>query len=571
MIYDNKIWKKSWDPHIKELDPKEWETTYLDSIKSTFEEFPDKVALAFIGMEFTYRDLDRYSNKFANMLIDSGFKKGDIVGINLPNIPEYVISILGALKAGCIVSGVSPLSSSIQIQDQLEDLGSKGNKVALVTLDALFEQKILEISPKIIEVPLIIITNIASFLPKVKRIMGKLTRRVPTGKVAFLKDKKVKFFQRHVIDKYPSEPVSVDINPDDVAFIQYSGGTTGPPKGAMITHSNAVADMIITQKWLQWPRGTGVALSGFPFFHIAGLFFCINMIYMAWKQVLIANPRDTNYICKNIANYKPTFLANVPSLYQMLMKNPKFNKLDFSSLTHCFSSASPFPIESQQEFENIIGEGKLVEAYGMTETSPLTTSNPRFGKKKLGSIGLPFNNLDLKLIDPETGDEVPLGKAGEICVRGPMVMKGYFNKPEDTKIAIDADGFMHTGDVAIMDEEGYLRIVDRVKDMIIVGGYKVFSCKLEETLAEHPAVGLVATIGIENPERPGSEIVKAFIQLDPNYKFDGNEKGLKTDIINFAQDHCSPYEVPKIIKIIKEIPLTSVGKIDKIVLRKIDE
>ena len=571
MIYDNKIWKKSWDPHVNDLDPKEWETTYLDSIKSTFEEFPDKVALAFIGLEITYKELDRYSNQFANMLIETGFKKGDIVGINLPNIPEYVIALIGALKVGCIVSGVSPLSSSIQIQDQLEDLGSKGDKVALVTLDALFEQKILDISTKITEVDLIIITNLASFLPKVKRIMGKLTKNVPKGKVPFLKEKKVKFFHRHILDKYSSNPINTKVNVDDVAFIQYSGGTTGPPKGAMITHRNAVADMIITQKWLQWPRGTGVGLSGFPFFHIAGLFFCINMIYMAWTQVLIPNPRDTNYICKNIAKYKPTLLANVPSLYQMLMENPKFNKLDHSSLTHCFSSASPFPIESQQKLENIIGAGKLVEAYGMTETSPLTTCNPRIGKKKLGSIGLPFNNLDLKLIDPETREEVPIGKSGEICVRGPMVMKGYFNKPTETKIAIDADGFMHTGDVAIMDEEGYLRIVDRVKDMIIVGGFKVFSTKLEKTLRKHPAIGLIATIGIENPERPGSEIVKAFIQLKPSYKFDGNEKALKTDIINFAQDHCSPYEVPKIIEIVKEMPVTSVGKIDKIVLRKIEE
>jgi len=406
----------------------------------------------------------------------------------------------------------------------------------------------------------------------VKRILGKLTKKVPKGKVPFLKEKKVKFFLRHILEKYSANPVDIKVDVDDVAFIQYSGGTTGGMmKGAMITHRNAVADMIITQKWLQWPHGTGIGLSGFPFFHIAGLFFCINMIYMAWTQVLIPNPRDTNNICKNIANYKPTFIANVPSLCQMLMNNPKFSKLDHSSLTQCFSSASPFPIESQQEFENIVGEGKLIEAYGMTETSPLTTSNPRFGKKKLGSIGLPFNNVDLKLINTETGEEVPLGKAGEICVRGPMVMKGYFNKPEETKIAIDADGFMHTGDVAIMDEEGYLRIIDRVKDMIIVSGFKVFSTKLEETLAEHPAVRLVATIGVENPERPGSEIVKAFIQLDPRYKFDGNEKALKNDIINFAQDQCSPYEVPKIIEFMKEIPLTSVGKIDKIVLRKDQE
>jgi len=204
----------------------------------------------------------------------------------------------------------------------------------------------------------------------------------------------------------------------------------------------------------------------------------------------------------------------------------------------------------------------------MTETSPLTVMNPMYGKRKLGSIGLPILNVELKLIDPDTGKEVPLGEAGEICVRGPMVMKGYYNKPEETKIAIDKDGYMHTGDVAIMDEEGYLKIVDRTKDMIIVSGFKVFSSKVEDMLAKHPAINMIALIGVPNPDRPGSEIVKAFIQLDPNYEYDGNEEKLKEDITKFAKENLSPYEVPKMIEIVEELPLTVVGKVDKKVLRK---
>ena len=215
----------------------------------------------------------------------------------------------------------------------------------------------------------------------------------------------------------------------------------------------------------------------------------------------------------------------------------------------------------------MVGEGKLLEVYGMTETSPLTTGNPSKGKRKLGSIGLPLLNTELKLVDPDTGEEVPLGDAGEICVRGPQIMKGYLNKPEETKKAIDADGFMHTGDVAVMDEEGYLRIVDRTKDMIIVGGFKVFSTKVEDILSKHPAIGMIALIGLANPDRPGSEIVKAFVQIDTAYEFDGNKDALKEAIINYAKEKCSPYEVPKFIEFTEELPLTAVGKIDKKVLR----
>jgi long-chain acyl-CoA synthetase len=252
----------------------------------------------------------------------------------------------------------------------------------------------------------------------------------------------------------------------------------------------------------------------------------------------------------------------------MLLKNPKFKKIDKEMIDFVISAAAPFPKESQEILESVIGEGKLIELYGMTETSPLTIGNPSKGKKKLGHVGLPFPNVHFKLVDPETGKDVPIGEPGEICVKGPMVMQGYYNKPEETEKAIDADGFMHTGDMGQMDEEGYVRIVDRTKDMIIVGGFKVFSAKLEDTLTGHPAIDMVATIGVPNPDRPGSEIVKAFIQLDPNYSFDGNEEALKADILAYAKENCAPYEVPKSLEITEELPLTAVGKVDKKLLRK---
>ena len=568
MSYKDKIWTKSWDSHVKDLDPKEFDMTYPQAIRRTMEEFPEKMAFEYKGITLTYKDLDEASNQFANMLIKQGFKTGDVVGINLPNTPEYLMGIIGTLKAGCIVSGVSPLLSDIQMQYQLNDLGTGGNKVALLTLDAIFAGRLVKIASKIPQLKLVITTSVGGYLPKVKQVLGKLIGKIPKGKVTPLEGVTVMDFHKDLLPTYSKELPKTTTKPGDLAFIQYTGGTTGPPKGAMLTHKNIVSDIVIFQKWLNWEAGKGVALSGFPFFHIAGTFTTLNVIFLGWSQVLIPNPRDSDHIIKEMAKYEPSVLANVPSLYQILMKNPKFKELDHSKLLYAVSAAAPFPEESQREFEAIVGKGKLIEAYGMTETSPLTASNPSKGVKKLGSIGLPLNNMEFKLVDPNTGKDVPLGEAGEICVKGPQVMKGYFNKPEETKKAIDKDGFMHTGDVGVMDEDGYVKIVDRTKDMIIVGGFKVFSAKLEDTLVKHPAIGMVATIGVDNPDRPGSEIVKAIIQLDADYSYDGNEEALKKDITAFAKENCSPYEVPKLIEITEELPLTAVGKVDKKSLRK---
>ena len=568
MSYKDKIWTKSWDSYVKDLDPKEFDMTYPQAIRRTMEEFPDKMAFDYLGITLTYKDLDEASNQFANMLIENGFKTGDVVGINLPNMPEYLMGIIGTLKAGCIVSGVSPLLSDIQMQYQLNDLGTGGNKVALLTLDAIFAGRLTKIASKLPQLKLVITTSVGGYLPKIKQVLGKLIGKIPKGKVTPLEGVTIVDFHTDLIATYSKELPKTTTKPDDLAFIQYTGGTTGPPKGAMLTHKNIVSDIVIFQKWLNWEAGKGVALSGFPFFHIAGTFTTLNVIFLGWSQILIPNPRDSGHIIKAMAKYEPSVLANVPSLYQILMKNPKFKELDHSKLLYAVSAAAPFPEESQREFEAIVGKGKLIEAYGMTETSPLSASNPSVGVKKLGSIGLPLNNTEFKLVDPNTGKEVPIGEPGEICVKGPMVMKGYFNKPEETKNAIDKDGFMHTGDVGVMDKDGYMKIVDRTKDMIIVGGFKVFSAKLEDTLVKHPAIGMVATIGVDNPERPGSEIVKAIIQLDTDYKYDGNEEALKKDITAFAKENCSPYEVPKLIEIIEELPLTAVGKVDKKSLRK---
>jgi len=566
--YKDRFWRKSWDEGLTDLDPSLWEISYTEAVRNTIEKFPEKMALTYQGLEIKYSELDKYSNQFANMLIKQGFTKGDIVGINLPNTPEYVIALLGTLKAGCIVSGVSPLMSDVQMHYQLNDLGAGEKNVALVTLDAIFQHRLKNIESKLPQLKLVVWTSVIGAFPKEQQEKIRAVRDIPSGEVTQLENKTVLNFHDDVLAQYPTDVPNVTVTPDDIALLQYTGGTTGPPKGAMLTHRNCVSDLLIVQKWLSWERGAKIALSGFPFFHIAGTFFCENCIYLGWGQVLIPDPRDALNICNEIKKYKPTALVNVPSLYQILINTRKFKRLDHSSLEVCISAASPFPVESQKQLESIVGAGKLLEVYGMTETSPLTTMNPFLGERKLGSIGLPLLNTELKIVDPDTGEEVPLGEPGEIWVKGPMVMKGYYNKPEQTKKAIDQDGYIRTGDVAIMDDRGYLRIVDRTKDMIIVGGYKLFSTKVEDILSKHPAIGMIALIGLPNPDRPGSEIVKAYIQINPEYEFDGNEDALKEDIIKFAKENCSPYEVPKVVEFSKELPLTVVGKIDKKLLRK---
>ena len=562
-MLEKKFWEKSYDDNVSHLNPEVWEISYVDAVRPAFENYPDKIALAYMGTEIYFKEIDLYTNRFADMLIKSGLKKGDVVGINLPNIPEYVIAWLGTLKAGCVVSGVSPLLSEDEMEHQLKDSDAK----ALVTLDAIFAARLVNIAEKLPQLKVIVATSIGGFLPVIKSFLGKLLGKIPKGKITPLTGKTV-FKIEDVIktEKFNSGLPDVKITPDDIAYIQYTGGTTGLPKGAMLSHRNAVSDLLIVQEWLNWEMGKGLALSGFPFFHIAGLFFNTNCIYLGWTQVLIPNPRDTDHICKELDKYKPDTIVNVPSLFQMLIANPKFKEIDNSNVKRCICSAAPFPEESQKELEKIVGKGVLMEVYGMTETSPLTAMNPSMKEKKLGSIGLPLINTDIKLKDTSTGEEVQVGSPGEICVKGPQVMVGYYKNQEETANTIDDEGYLRTGDVAIQDEEGYLRIVDRTKDMIIVGGFKVFSKKVEDILTKHPAIDMIATIGIPNEKRPGSELVKAFISLPAGYNCE-NLDDVKTEIINFATEKLARYEVPKEIEFMDELPMTTVGKIDKKALR----
>ncbi len=563
-MHEEQFQKKSYGLDLEDLDPELFEADPIDLITKTVKEAPGRIALIFMDVKITFGKLDAYANMFAHMLIKNGFRKGDVVGINLPNIPEYTIAWLGTLKAGCISTGVSPLLSADEMKYQLKDGKARG----LVTLDAIFAKRVADLAPELPDLKLIIGASVGGFLPKYRQFLGKLLKKLPSGKITPIQGKQVIKFEDIIrTGKYPIDAPNVKLTADDPAFIMYTGGTTGQPKGAVLTHRNNMAQILIATTFMDWDKNSGAVLSAFPMFHIAGLVFNELSVYNGWTQILLPDPRNTEFTCKVLDKYRPWLIANVPSLYYLLMADPKFKELDHTNLEQCISAASPFPVQSQKELLEIIGENKLIELYGMTETTAIAVINPARGEKRLGTVGLPMINTDIKIIGTETGELVPQGEAGELLVRCPHLMKEYYNQPEETANAIDAEGYLHTGDVVIQDADGYLTIVDRTKDMIIVSGFKVFSKKVEDVLATHPAVDIAATVGVPNLKRPGSEMVEAFVSLTPEYAFGGDTAALEKEIIAFAGKKLAPYEVPKVVHIRKELPLTSVGKLDKKPLR----
>jgi acyl-CoA synthetase (AMP-forming)/AMP-acid ligase II len=363
------------------------------------------------------------------------------------------------------------------------------------------------------------------------------------------------------MDEMPSDAVKITVTPDAPCLMQYTGGTTGPPKGAVLTHRNIVHHMTQVSTWMDIKaEESSTILSAFPLFHQAGLFLCMNSFVIGGTQIAVPNPRDLGFIISAMRKYRPAAVVNVPTIFLELLKKPAFRSLDFSGVEWVISGAAPFPPEYIREFEDVVGEGKLVEVLGMTETSPVLSSLPRYGMKKSGSVGIPYPDTDIKIVDPETGETVPLGEAGEFVARGPQVFTaGYHNRPQETENAL-RDGWIHTGDICRMDEDGYLYVVDRLKDMVIVSGYKVFTRTVDDVLMEHEDVDTAATIGLPDPERPGSEIVAAAVVLKSGV-VPGIEEVKK--IRTYVRERMAPYKVPKRIEFMESLPTSPIGKVLK--------
>jgi long-chain acyl-CoA synthetase len=555
-ICSEKPWLKNYD---KKVPPtlKYGDKTFAEKFREVVEKYPNKTALIYMGSELTYRDLDDLSNQLAQYFIKIGLKPDDVVGLHMPNIPANYISIIAVQKAGCVSTGLSPLLTPHEMEHQINNSKAK----VIMTVDLLFG-KIAEVADKT-KFSTVVVSEIADFLPGMKRVLGKLLKKIPTGEVKPLSGKTVTKFM-DVIREMPKDRVAVKRNMNDIIFMMYTGGTTGPSKGALLTQRSYMSNREQTLAWLDIGPEF-FALSAFPLFHIAGLAFGGFMLTVGATQICVPNPRDTHFIINAIKTYKPHAVVNVPTVFFELMKKPEFRKLDLSKLRWCLSAAAPFPPDYIGELEGIIGKGNFIELYGMTETSPVTCCNPRYGKKKATSIGMPLSDTEFKLIDPETGQSAKPGEPGEIAIRGPQLMKGYYNQPEETANAI-RDGWMFTGDVARMDEDGYFYIVDRVKDMVIVSGFKVFTRELDDVLMKHPDIELAASIGIPDPDRPGSERVGTAIVLKPGIEKSAAEK---EKIIKYLRENVAPYKVSKAIEFMDQLPMSGVGKILKRELKKI--
>lgn len=542
-----------------------------DSLAETVEEHvreaPDAPCLEYLGVSLTYADLDRWANRFANLLAEHGAGRGDVIGMHLPNTPQYVVALLAASKLACPASGVSPLLTADELAYQVNDAGIR----FLVTLDRLFPDAVAPNDGKLPTLKAAFVSGPIDFLPAWKKILARALKKVP--KVALPETRQfetVEFWP--AINEAVDERVYHEVNLDDVVLIQYTGGTTGRPKGAELTLRNQQSNVSQGEAMVpfDYELGEETSASVFPYFHLAGLGNCLMGLRQRSKLLVIPDPRDLKTFCKAMQKHPPTFLANVPTLYQMLLDEPEFRKVDFSGLKMAVSGAGPMPADVIPKLEAIIGEGKFCECYGLTETSPVLTMNPP-GRTKPGTVGIPLPGTDIKIVDAETGErEMPFNEPGELIARGPQVFQGYLDLPEETDKALrrfQGQTWFYTGDIAKMDEEGYITICDRAKDMLIVGGYKVFSVEVENKLEALDDIELPAVIGTPNEKRPGNDIVNLYVQLSESGKAKDPER-VKEEIAAFCREHMAAYKVPKAIHIVDEIPLTAVGKVDKKALRQ---
>lgn len=539
----NKTWFSSYPeeiPHSIDYPNISLPQLLINSAK----EFPDNDAVKFMGKRVKYKNLLEYTYQFANALKNMGVKKGDRVAIMLPNSPQAIISYYGALMIGAIVVQNNPLYTERELEHQLSDSGSE----TIITLDLLYP-RIANVKA-LTRLKRIIVTSIKDFLPFPKNMLYPLKLK-KEGKIIEIPNDKDIYHFNQLLKISSSTPLVPDINPqDDLALLQYTGGTTGLAKGVMLTHANLVTNVVQESYWLyRATRGKEKFLGALPFFHVFGMTTVMNFsIYLGGTIILV--PRfNVDEILEVIQKEKPTYFPGAPTMYIAIINHPKVKEYDLSSIDACISGSAPLPLEVQEKFEEITG-ARLIEGYGLTESSPVIHANPIWGKRKTGSIGLPWPNLDVKVVDPMTGEEVQLGEIGELAVKGPIVMKGYWNKPEETKKVLK-DGWLLTGDMATMDDEGYFYIVDRKKDMIIAGGYNIYPREVEEVLFEHPAIKEAVVVGIPDPYR--GETVKAFIVLKDGIT------ATEEELDKFCRANLAAYKIPRAYEFRTELPKTLVG------------
>ncbi len=507
---------------------------------------PLHTALIFYGERTRYWRVDEQANRFANALHSLGVKKGDRVMILLPNIPQCVIAYYGALKAGAVVVFSNPLLPSEELARQMHDSQVK----VLVTLTQFVSR--LSTVPKEDLPEKMIVTRFDEYLPLIKKSLFKLTRAKREGHVLSAEHKKQTFDFRKLLKTSLHTPLNILVEPDELAVIEYTSGTTDLPKGVMLTHRNLVANAIQIRYWLAQTSEAEAMLAVLPFSHSYGMTACLNLGILLTARLILLPTFNTEDVLKAIAMYRPTYFPGAPSMYAAINNYPGVRRFKISSVRACVSGAASLPVEVQEAFERLT-KGRLVEGYGLTEAGPVTHANPLNGTRKRGCIGVPLPNTEAKLIDLKTGQKLIAGEVGELYVRGPQIMKGYWGHEKETSDVMTPDGWLRTGDVGRMTPDGFFEIVDRKKNVIWVGDDPVYPREIEEILYEHPKILEAVAVGMPPATKP--QRIKAFIVLKPR------ESATPEEIIQFCRSRLRENKVPQTIEFRKELPKTFVGKI----------
>jgi long-chain acyl-CoA synthetase len=554
--YEKKIWLNSYEPNIPGTIDFE-DILVPQYLTQSAAQFPDHTALIFQGYNVSFKELDDMVGKFAAALKDFGIQKGDSVAILLPNVIPCVVAYYAILRIGGIVVFNNPLYSDRELEHQFTDSKSK----FLITLDLLVE-RMVTLREKT-DIKTIVYTSIGDYLPFVKRLLFPLVAKKkglakdvsPAPDLHAFKD---------IMAKYTPDTTQADLTFDDVAMYQYTGGTTGVSKGVVLTHGNISCQIQQIETWFpEFDKGAEIMLGALPFFHVFGMSVSMNLaIRLAWANVLVPKPQ-AEPLLEAISKFKVTFAPLVPTMYIGILDHPDLEHTDLTSIKGCFSGSAPLPVEVINKFEKKTGS-IIVEGFGLTESSPVTHVNPFRGRRKVGSIGVPLPSTECRIVDLEDpAKEMPAGEPGELLIRGPQIMKGYLNKPEETAKTLTKEGFLCTGDVAKMDEDGYFYIVDRIKDMIISGGYNVYPRDIDEVLYEHPKIVEACAVGIPHPKR--GESIKAFVVLKQGQTLTEKE------VIDYCAERLARYKLPVAVEFREELPKSNVGKILRKDLRKQQE
>lgn len=542
MAFD-RIWHKSYAPGVPPAVEIQ-KITVADALIRTAKRFPDHVGFIFMGRRITFRELDGLVNRFANALKDLGVKAGDKVAMLLPNLPQLIIANHAVHRLGAVTAMNNPLYTEQELAHQLADCDAK----VLVTLDLLLPRA-LALKGKT-KVETIVTCHINDYLPFPKKQLYPFVKKAMYRKVP--PQKGVHEFL-DLMRRGSSNPVPDLSRWDDLGALIYTGGTTGVSKGAMLTHANLSVVVQIFRAWLPDLKDGEVHIVGtYPIFHSAGYTASQNLtIWSGWTSTIIPRP-EPGILLETVKKYKPNFLPGVASIFVGLLADPEFRSMDKSFLQGFFTGAAPIAADTCQDLKNLTGKD-VYEIYGMTENTAFGTATPWGGKVKRGTVGLPLPNTEVKIVDLDTGDaDLPLGETGEICIKGPHVMTGYYNRPDETALAV-REGWLYTGDIGTMDEEGYLRIVDRKKDLIVAGGYNIYPKDIDEVLFRHDKIVEACAVGI--PDTYRGETVKAFVALKDGVQMTEEE------VIAHCREHLAAYKVPKTVEFMKELPKSSVGKI----------